>query len=85
MDITPPSPKTKNTNKNKSEQQGLEAQLGQHITGWSRYVYDFIKSNFDSEITARAERILIDENNMVPLGILLILGSVLLYFIDLSN
>ena len=76
---------TTQTNKNKSEQQGLEAQLRQHITGWSRYVYDFIKSNFDSEITARAERILIDENNMVPLGILLILGSVLLYFIDLSS
>ena len=76
---------TTQTNKKKSEQQGLEAQLGQHITGWSRYVYDFIKSNFDSEITARAERILTDENNMVPIGILLILGSVLLYFIDLSS
>ena len=76
---------TTQTNKNKSEQQGLEAQLGQQITGWSRYVYDFIKSNFDSEITARAERILTDENNMVPIGILLILGSVLLYFIDLSS
>ena len=61
------------------------ADLGQQITGWSKYVYDFIKSNFDSEITARAERILTDENNMVPIGILLILGSVLLYFIDLSS
>ena len=67
------------------EQQGPEADLGTQITGWSRYVYDFIKSNFDSEITARAERILTDENNMVPIGILLILGSVLLYFIDLSS
>jgi hypothetical protein len=62
-----------------------EADLGTQITGWSRYVYDFIKSNFDSEITARAERILTDENNLVPIGILLILGSVLLYFIDLSS
>ena len=61
------------------------ADLGQQITGWSKYVYDFIKSNFDSEITARAERILTDENNMVPIGILLILGSILLYFIDLSS
>jgi hypothetical protein len=78
---------TTQSDKNKSDeqQQGLEAELGQQITGWSRYVYDFIKSNFDSEITARAERILTDENNMVPLGILLILGSVLLYFIDLSS
>ena len=61
------------------------ADLGQQITGWSKYVYDFIKSNFDSEITARAKRILTDENNMVPIGILLILGSILLYFIDLSS
>ena len=78
---------TTQSNKNKSDeqQQGLEAELGTQITGWSRYIYDFIKSNFDSEITARAERILTDENNMVPLGILLILGSVLLYFIDLSS
>lgn len=78
---------TTQSNKNKSDEQqhGLETELGQQITGWSKYVYDFIKSNFDSEITARAERILTDENNMVPLGILLILGSVLLYFIDLSS
>ena len=62
-----------------------EADLGQQITGWSRYVYDFIKTYFDSEITAHVERILTDENNMVPIGILLILGSVLLYFIDLSS
>jgi hypothetical protein len=78
---------TTQSNKNEltQQQQDLEAQLGTQITGWSRYIYDFIKSNFDSEITARAERILTDENNMVPLGILLILGSVLLYFIDLSS
>ena len=74
---------TEKTNKPSDSLEGAE--LGQQITGWSKYVYDFIKTYFDSEITARAERILTDENNMVPLGILLILGSVLLYFIDLSN
>lgn len=72
-----------NTTKDSSTEGG--ADLGQQITGWSRYVYDFIKSNFDSEITAHAERILTDENNMIPIGILLILGSILLYFIDLSS
>jgi hypothetical protein len=71
--------------KNSTSDSNKEADLGQQITGWSRYVYDFIKSNFDSEITGRAERILTDENNMVPIGILLILGSILLYFIDLSS
>ena len=73
------------TEKTNQQHESQEAELGQQITGWTKYVYDFIKSNFDSEITTRAERILTDENNMVPLGILLILGSILLYFIDLSS
>jgi hypothetical protein len=75
---------TEKTNKQMTPVEG-GGDLGQQITGWSRYVYDFIKSNFDSEITAHAERILTDENNMVPIGILLSLGSILLYFIDLSS
>lgn len=76
---------TTNTSANNTTNTSQNNDLAQQITGWSRYVYDFIKTNFDSEITAHAERLLTDENNMVPLGILLILGSILLYFIDLSS
>lgn len=62
-----------------------ERTLAGQITGWAKYVYDFLKSHFDSELTAQAEKILTDENNMLPIGIILIMASILLYFIDLSS
>ena len=66
--------------KNKSPA-GLEGTL----TGFASYVMDILGSYIGQDTVQHAKTVVTDENNMVPIGFVLILLSILLYFIDISS
>jgi hypothetical protein len=66
--------------KNKSPA-GLEGTL----TGFASYVMDILGSYIGQETLQGVKTVVTDENNMVPIGFVLILLSILLYFIDVSS
>ena len=55
------------------------------FTGFAKYIWNIVKQYLDSEMAARIESTLMKEDNMIPLGVLMIMLSILLYFIDISS
>jgi hypothetical protein len=68
------------TIKNKSPA-GLEGTL----VGFASYVMDILGSYIGQDTVQNAKTVVTDENNMVPIGFVLIMLSILLYFIDISS
>jgi hypothetical protein len=66
--------------KNKSPA-GLEGSL----VGFAGYVMDILGSYIGQDTVQHAKTVVTDENNMVPIGFVLIILSILLYFIDISS
>lgn len=73
---------TQNTqNKTKLPVGGLDGSIG----GFAEYIMDVIGSYIGPGVVSNIQTTLTDENNMVPIGFVLILLSILLYFIDVSS
>jgi hypothetical protein len=73
---------TQSKNKSKPQQAGgLEGS----VTGFATYIMDVIGSYIGPDVVTNWQTTLTDENNMVPIGFVLILMSILLYFIDVSS
>ena len=70
-----------NNNNNKNNNNKLE----ESIEGYIKYVYDKLKSFFPKDKIEIFENIIFDENNMIPLGSLLIIISVVLFFISITS
>ncbi len=68
------------TIKNKSPA-GLEGTL----VGFASYAMDILGSYIGQDTVQTAKTVITDENNMVPIGFVLIVLSILLYFIDISS
>ena len=72
--------KFKNTKKSKKSDN-----LEEGIEDYIKYAYDKIKSFLPKEKVKMIENIIFDEKNMVPLGSLLIIVSVILFFISITS
>ncbi len=68
------------TIKNKSPA-GLEGTL----VGFASYAMDILGSYIGQDTVQTAKTVITDETNMVPIGFVLIVLSILLYFIDISS
>lgn len=71
--------------KNKSKQTQPTTGIEGSITGFVAYIMDVIGSYIGPDVVTNWQTTLTDENNMVPIGFVLILLSILLYFIDVSS
>lgn len=60
---------------------GLEGTL----IGFASYVMDILGTYIGQDTVQNAKTVVTDENNMVPIGFVLIMLSILLYFIDISS
>ena len=73
--------KFKNTKKKSKKSDNLEEGIEDYI----KYAYDKIKSFLPKEKVKMIENIIFDEKNMIPLGSLLIIVSVILFFISITS
>ena len=73
--------KNKKNDKKSKKSDNLEEGIEDYI----KYVYDKIKSFLPKEKVKMIENIIFDEKNMVPLGSLLIIVSVILFFISITS
>ncbi len=73
------------TTKNKSKGNTTGGGLEGTITGFASYVMDILGSYIGQDTVQGVKTVVTDENSMVPIGFVLIMLSILLYFIDIST